>query len=247
MKILYIYPHPDDESFGPAVAMSYQNRQGHEVFLLTLTRGGATKQRHKYGYSIEKMGEVRYNEMLDVEKTLGLAGMKVLDFPDSGLKEIDPRDLEKAVIEEIHSVKPEVVVTYPVHGISGFHDHLVTHAVVKHAYLEVKEHTDFLKRLAFHTITEEQATQSKLFPLHGSTPQEIDCIYHSDDADVERANNALDCYVTFQETIKNSGIREMLSKEIYFEIFQEDFKPPLNDLFEAFIPYSPNQTEKMLS
>ena len=58
MKILYIFPHPDDESFGPANAMSKQRRQGHEVHLLTLTKGGATRQRHKYGYSVEEMGEL---------------------------------------------------------------------------------------------------------------------------------------------------------------------------------------------
>ncbi|MFC1733666.1 PIG-L deacetylase family protein, partial [candidate division KSB1 bacterium] len=38
MTFLYIYPHPDDESFGSAHAMSKQLRQGHEVYLLTLTR-----------------------------------------------------------------------------------------------------------------------------------------------------------------------------------------------------------------
>ncbi len=58
MRILYIFPHPDDESFGPANAMSKQVREGNEVYLLTLTKGGATKQRHKYGYSIKEMGEV---------------------------------------------------------------------------------------------------------------------------------------------------------------------------------------------
>jgi LmbE family N-acetylglucosaminyl deacetylase len=49
MKVLYVFAHPDDESFGPARAMFKQRREGHEVHLLTLTRGGATKQRHKYG------------------------------------------------------------------------------------------------------------------------------------------------------------------------------------------------------
>ena len=56
MKILYIFPHPDDESFGVAHAMSKQRRQGHEVYLLTLTKGGATRQRFKYGYSVAEMG-----------------------------------------------------------------------------------------------------------------------------------------------------------------------------------------------
>ena len=66
MKILYIYPHPDDESFGPAHAMSKQRREGHEVYLLTLTKGGATKQRYKLGYTVEEMGEIRKKEMDDV-------------------------------------------------------------------------------------------------------------------------------------------------------------------------------------
>ncbi len=106
MKILYIFPHPDDESFGPAHLMSKQRRDGHDVYLLTLTKGGATKQRHKFGYSIEEMGEVRYKEMLDVEKVLNLSGMNVLDLPDSGLKFMDPRDIEKVVQDEIERLKP---------------------------------------------------------------------------------------------------------------------------------------------
>src|SRR5205085_11203502 len=136
MKILYIYPHPDDESYGPAHLMSKQRKDGHDVYLLTLTKGGATKQRHKYAYSIEKMGEVRYKEMLNVAKVLDLTGMTVLDLPDSGLKEMDPRDIEKAVKSEIEKIKPDVIVTYPVHGISGFHDHLITHGIVKRVYAE---------------------------------------------------------------------------------------------------------------
>jgi LmbE family N-acetylglucosaminyl deacetylase len=35
MDILYVYPHPDDESFGPALAIARQVREGHRVFLLT--------------------------------------------------------------------------------------------------------------------------------------------------------------------------------------------------------------------
>ena len=48
MRVLYIFPHPDDESFGPSRAIAAQRRQGHEVFLLTLTRGEATKVRHQF-------------------------------------------------------------------------------------------------------------------------------------------------------------------------------------------------------
>ncbi len=153
MRILYVFPHPDDESFGPAPAMKQQLEQGDEVFLLTLTRGGATKVRHKLGFTIEQMGEVRYKEMQKVEKVLGLSGMTVLDFPDGGLQDMNPLDLEKAIMEHIQKIKPQLIVSYPVHGVSGFHDHLVTHAVVKRVFEELKSKgATYLKRLAFITV-----------------------------------------------------------------------------------------------
>ena len=232
MRILYIFPHPDDESFGPARAMSKQRRQGHEVYLLTLTKGGATKQRFQYGYSIEEMGEIRNQEMLDVAKILGLNGMTVLDLPDSGLKEMDPREIEKMIIDEIERTQPQVVVTYAVHGISGFHDHLVSHAVVKRAFVQMKEKTSWLKRLAFYTITTEEAKKSSHFHLNGSTSEEIDCVFKVDPIDIENNQKALDCYVTFQETIEKTGIRNFLHEDVPFEIFQENYDPSLTDLFE---------------
>ncbi len=232
MKILYIFPHPDDESFGPAPAMSKQVREGHEVYLLTLTKGGATKQRHKFGYSIDEMGEVRYKEMLNVEKTLNLKGMTVLDLPDSGLKEMDPREIEDVIRKEIERVKPDVIVSYPVHGISGFHDHLVSHAVVKRIFCEMKDKVSFLKRLAFFTMTEENAKKQLHFHISGSKDEEIDCVYKVDDEDIENSRKALDCYFTFKETIDNSDIKNQIYKDVNFEIFGESQNPKLKDLFE---------------
>ena len=233
MKILYIFPHPDDESFGPARAMSKQRRQGHEVYLLSLTKGGATKQRFKFGYSIEEMGEIRYKEMQEVARVLDLSGMTVLDLPDSGLKEMDPRDIEKVIIEEIERIQPQVVVTYAVHGISGFHDHLVSHAVVKRVFAALKEKASWLKRLVFFTLTAETAGKSTHFRLNSSTGDEIDCIFQVDPIDIEKNLEALDCYVTFRETIEKTGIKDSVrEKEIVFEIFRENYDPPLSDLFE---------------
>ncbi|HSE40762.1 MAG TPA: PIG-L family deacetylase, partial [Acidobacteriota bacterium] len=153
MRILFIFPHPDDESFGPAPVIKKQINQGHEVFLLTLTRGGATKVRHRLGTSIEEMGKIRHKEMLKVEKVLQLTGMTVLDLPDSRLSEFDPIELEKIITEQIQLIQPAIIVTYPVHGVSGFHDHIVTHAIVKRVFVQMKKDgADFLKRLAFITL-----------------------------------------------------------------------------------------------
>jgi len=233
MKILYIFPHPDDESFGPAHAMSKQRRDGHEVYLLTLTKGGAGRQRHKYGYSVEEMGEVRYKEMLEVEKVLNLSGMNVLDQPDSGLKKMDPRDIEKVVFDEIDRLKPDVIVTYAVHGISGFHDHLIIHGIVKRVFVEMKEKLGYPKRLALFTITEEEAAKQTHFKISGSKPEEIDCIVEVEQVDIDNSLKALDCYVTFQDTIKATNIQQHITNKVVFEIFGETFEHKLKDIFEG--------------
>jgi LmbE family N-acetylglucosaminyl deacetylase len=234
MRILYIFPHPDDESFGVGHVMHRQRRQGHEVHLLTLTRGGATKQRHKYGYSVAEMGEVRYREMLDVERVLGLSGMTVLDLVDSGLKEADPRTIEAVIATELERLRPQVVVSYPVHGISGFHDHLVTHAVVKRAFVEQQEALPELARLAFCTLTKEQAAAAEtVFPLSSSKPDEIDCLVRVEPEDIEACRRALDCYETFRETIEKTGIKDSLFRDVPFELYGERHDPPIDDLFHG--------------
>ena len=236
MRILYVFPHPDDESFGPAGAMHAQLQQGHEVYLLTLTRGGATKQRFRLGIGVEEMGQIRYQEMLEVEKTLGLSGMTVLDLPDSGLKNMDPRKIEKIVAEHLQKIQPDILVSYPVHGISGFHDHLVMHAVAKNAYLNLKdEGADYLKRLAFFTIRDNGDPEFKKpdgFRIKNSTEQEIDCVVQLGKENIEAFKNALACYETYQEMIKKTNVAEEIGDTVSFEFFGESFDPPLGDITE---------------
>lgn len=76
---------------------------------------------------------------------------------------MDPRDIEKVVKDEIERLKPDVIVTYAVHGISGFHDHLIIHGIVKRVFVEMKESVPYLKRLALFTITEEAAQKTDPF------------------------------------------------------------------------------------
>lgn len=232
MKILYIFPHPDDESFGPAPAMAAQRRQGDEVYLLTLTKGEATKQRHRLGVDKAKMGAIRCKEMQCVEKVLDLSGMTVLDLPDSGLKEMNPIGIEDVIRLHIEQVQPDVVITYAVHGISGFHDHLVCHAVVKRVYCELKaEGAEYLRRLAFFTLGELEERERK-FNLSTSSAEEIDCIVQASDEDMKKFNASLDCYETYKQVIEESKVREDVSSKVCFEIFQESFDPPLASLTE---------------
>ncbi len=233
MRFLYIFPHPDDESFGPVAVMHQQLKAGHEVHLLTLTRGGATKQRHVLGLSVEEMGAVRLKEMQAVERTIGLSGMTVWDYPDSGLKNMDPRVLERTIGEHITALRPDVLVSYAVHGISGFHDHLVTHAVVKRQYLEMRDggHS-YLRRLALLTIPDsgEPVFNGALIRLKTSTPAEINCVIRLDQDDRDMMVACLRCYETYQQTIADSGVIEKIGDTIHFELFGEQHDSPQTEL-----------------
>ncbi|HEX6982005.1 MAG TPA: PIG-L family deacetylase [Balneolaceae bacterium] len=232
MKILYVFPHPDDESFGPAPAIAAQRRQGDEVYLLTLTKGEATKQRFRLGVGKKEMGAIRFKEMECVGKVLDLSGMMVLDLPDSGLKELDPKEIEDVITTHIDKIKPDVLVTYAVHGVSGFEDHLVSHAAVKSVYCDLKrEGSRYPKRLAFFTHYTENGSKGK-FNLKSSKQEEIDCWVEASDEDYQKFKDALDCYESYQQVIEDSKVKEEVGQKIPFEIFQENFDPPLKHLTE---------------
>lgn len=238
MRLLYVFPHPDDESFGPAPGMARQLREGHEVHLLTLTRGGATRERHRLGLSVEAMGGVRLKEMREVESVLGLTSMTVLDLPDSGLAEMDPRDIEAVVRAHIRFLDPDVVVTYAVHGISGFHDHLVTHAVVKRVYCQLRDQEERPRRLALFTLAEveegeveggreEDGEGGAGRELHTSPRSAIDVAEVVSEADLAAGRAALECYRTYQDVIRQADPLGRVGSTLYFELFQESHSPPL--------------------
>jgi LmbE family N-acetylglucosaminyl deacetylase len=232
MRILYVFPHPDDESFGPSRAMAAQRRQGHEVSLLTLTRGEATKVRQRFGWTLEQMGEARYRELLNVGRLLDLTNVRVLNLGDGALAELDPWTVERSIREEILRIQPHVVVTFPIHGISGFHDHIVAHFAVTRAFLELQGPArPWLQRLAFFTITSVPTG----FPWNVSVtaPAEIDCQFHVLDSDMDRFHRALDCYVTYAEVIARTKTHDAFDTTVCFELYREDHKPPLGDLCAA--------------
>ena len=110
--------------------------------------------------------------------------------------------------------------------------------MVKRAYVELRERVPYLKRLAFWTIREEGTDQSELFHLTGSKAEDIDVVVTVDEVDVEKQRRALDCYVTYRETIEAHqgwvrGARRNIPREAVFEIYQEVYEPPLEGVFDG--------------
>jgi hypothetical protein len=50
---------------------------------------------------------------------------------------------------------------------------------------------------------------------------------------MERFHEALDRYVTYAEVIAQTKSHQVFDRDVYFELFREDQKPPLEDLCEG--------------
>ncbi|MDX1532428.1 MAG: PIG-L family deacetylase [Rhodothermales bacterium] len=236
MTVLYVFPHPDDESFGPGPALARQHREGHAVHLLTLTEGGATAQRHRLGLSVEAMGAVRRKEMACVADVYGLASLTVLDLPDRGLADLDPRRIEGAVEERVRAVRPDVLVTYAVRGVSGHPDHLVSHAVVKRLFCRLRDEMEGApRRLALFTIADAEGDPDADRPvqLNRTPPEDLGAVVAFTEADRARAARALDCYETYQQVIAAHDPLAEVEAGVPFVLFGEAHDEPLDDLFAA--------------
>lgn len=232
-SILYIFPHPDDECFGPAPILARQRHNGHDVHLLTLTRGEATSQRDRLGYSKAEMGETRYQEMQDVAETLDLTSLTVQEYPDGELAELNPLVLEDEVGRFIHERSPDVVVTYPVHGISGHPDHLVTHAVVKRVACSLwRDGADHPKRLAFFTLPPAPDDADRSEHLTHSPPSLIDCTVPVAEEDLQTGRDALHCYATYRPVIEEHQPLRSVTDGVSFELFGQTYDSTLSGLFE---------------
>jgi len=240
---LYVFPHPDDECFGPAPGIARQRREGHEVHLLTLTRGEATSQRERLGYSKAEMAETRYQEMRDVAAALDLTSLTVLEYPDGRLGKLNPLMLEDEVSDRIHATEPDVVITYPVHGISGHPDHLVTHALVKRVACALRrDGAPHPRRLAFYTLPPPPEDADRPDHLRHSPSTLIDCEYPVQASDLETGREALYRYETYRPVIEKHQPLESVGDSISFELFGEDHDPPLTSLLAA-LPNPDDQAE----
>lgn len=128
-NIACIFAHPDDESFGPSGTLIKLAKAGHNVYVITATRGQA-------GQSSDKkidgdLGSHRAKELIQACKIMGINPPILLDFFDGTLNEHQLPLLKKSILMELNKIRPEVIIVYERGGISYHLDHIaVTKAVL---------------------------------------------------------------------------------------------------------------------
>lgn len=145
-KILFIFAHPDDETFASGITISkYDQDQQTHSHLLCATRGQAGKAGNPPLCSLEELPRFREQELREAASILGLSSVEVLDYEDKHLGDVPIDELVSRIHASIEQVKPAIVVTFAPHGISGHPDHRAISAATTQAVQSLPQDTSVRK------------------------------------------------------------------------------------------------------
>lgn len=235
-RLFCIFPHPDDESFmmGGTIA-SYTLSGRAEVSLYTLTRGENSRNAAAQRLQPEEMAERRSAELQEAASILGIRQLYQGNYADGGLRDMDPRILERDVSEKIRAVRPHMLCTFDVQGGSVHPDHITVHHVVKRLFMELREDIPALQRLGFCVLPRERV-RSWPRPIFGAPAARIHAII-----DVapwrETEERALRAHQSVRRDVEENNFDNwMLWEHEYFSFFGESFHPAVDDLFHGLDP-----------
>jgi LmbE family N-acetylglucosaminyl deacetylase len=123
-RLLLIYAHPDDESFGVAgIARMYAD-QGADIALVTATRGDAGRAGDPPICSRDALPALREAELREAATILGIRHVTVLDYLDKHLAEAPSDKIRRELVVAIRRHRPHVVITFDPDGVNLHPDHI---------------------------------------------------------------------------------------------------------------------------
>ena len=122
MKCLFVFAHPDDESFSSGGTIAKLVKRGETVILVTATKG----EKGQFGdppiSTKENLGKTRGKELKNAAKILGIGDIVFLDFIDGTLVR-NTESLKKKIFKIFTKESPDIVVTFDKRGGSNHPDH----------------------------------------------------------------------------------------------------------------------------
>lgn len=135
-RLLFIFPHPDDESFACAGTLAKCRDAGHYTCLVCATSGCKGKS-GAFSFSCrEELASHREQELLKAAGILGVEHTIFYRYPDGGLQSLDFQEIVGRVSETIAEIRPHVIVTFPPDGVTGHPDHIVLSQATQQAVLQ---------------------------------------------------------------------------------------------------------------
>src|SRR5579884_2031484 len=134
MRILVVYAHPDDESFGPAAVLAKYTREGAKVYGLIATRGEHGSSDVQPRPAPLELARLRERDLRDAAAIIGFTRLDVLNYEDGTLEAVPTKELEEHVLDAIRRYHPRVVLTFGPGGITRHPDHVAIHRAAVAAF-----------------------------------------------------------------------------------------------------------------
>lgn len=127
LRVLGVFPHPDDESYSCAGTLAGLADAGAEVHILAATNGAAGGDLASDGVAL---GGRRADELACSCKAIGALPPRFLGLVDGGLSQVDFPAVVGALVREIRAVRPQIVVGLGADGVYGHPDHIALHRLL---------------------------------------------------------------------------------------------------------------------
>ena len=235
-RVLAVFPHPDDESYGPAGTLLRTARQAEgSAAIFIMTRGEASRIGPATGRTPDEVARLREKRLLEVASILELDGLILGDFPDSKMARCSLEAMAGAIGELLDAYEPQVVIGHDPRGVNAHPDHIATHWALRRA---LEPRPIRFAMLAYPAELAEAIKPRLLFP----TPErEIDAVLELDKREIEAKEKCLRIHDALV-TLKEEGDETLLYRPPIerYDFLDEDHHPPLNDLFERCETSSPS-------
>lgn len=146
--VVGIFAHPDDEAFGPSGTLAKFAQEGHDVYLICVTKGDAGDNHTTKKAAIQN---IREEELLASVAALGLKKVFFLGFNDGTLSNNIYHDVANKLELLLKKLEPEIIITLEPHGVSGHLDHIAVSFITTFVFKKLQ----FVKELWYFCLTEE--------------------------------------------------------------------------------------------
>lgn len=166
-RLLAIFAHPDDEVFRCGGTLAMLAQRGVEVHLLTFTSGQAGSCGEPPICRKEELGTVRTAELRCSCRVMGIPSPVILDYEDGRLAEVEAEEGIAVIAAQIKAIQPQILLTWPLDGLSGHPDHAAVSRWTLAAYQQAKQAGDAHLIALYHlAMPESLANELGLKMLH---------------------------------------------------------------------------------
>ncbi|MCI0555665.1 MAG: PIG-L family deacetylase [Anaerolineae bacterium] len=125
LKLLAVFPHPDDETLGLGPTLARYSAEGVETYLVCATRGErGWFESEGSNPGLEGVARIREAELSCAAGHLGLREVNFLDYIDGDVDQANPEEIIGRIVAHIRRIRPHVVVTFAPDGNYGHPDHI---------------------------------------------------------------------------------------------------------------------------